>query len=313
MNKQDKIYVAGHNGMVGSAILRALENKGFTNIIYKTSSELDLTRQDEVEKFFEGEKPDYVFLAAAKVGGINANQIYPADFLYVNMMIEGNVIHSAYKNHVKKLLFLGSGCIYPKFATQPIKEEYLLTSELEKTNEAYAIAKIAGLKLCEFYKQQYGCNFISAMPCNLYGEGDNYNLENSHVVPALIRKFHEAKEKGSNEVTMWGTGTAMREFMHVDDVADACLMLMEKYNEYECINVGCGYDITIKELADIIKDIVCFEGNISYDASMPDGTPKKLLDSTKLQNLGFKPKIDLREGLLGVYKNYSLFNENYRK
>lgn len=313
MNKTSKIYIAGHAGLVGSAIWRNLEQQGYTNLIGKRSSELDLTRQKEVEEFFATEKPDYVFLAAAKVGGIHANDIYPADFIYTNMMIEGNVIHAAHINKVKKLMFLGSGCIYPRMAEQPIKEEYLLTSELEKTNEAYAVAKIAGLKLCEYYSKQYGDCFVSAMPCNLYGQGDNYHLENSHVIPALLRKFHEAKEAGSNTVELWGTGTAMREFMHIDDAAAACVLMMDKYSEPSFLNIGYGSDITIKELAAVIGEVVGFSGEITYNSAMPDGTPKKLLDSTKLFALGFRPTIDLKTGLAKVYQDYLVEKENYRK
>lgn len=313
MEKNSKIYVAGHNGLVGSALVRNLQKRGFINIIKKRSNELDLTQQANVEAFFEKEKPEYVFLAAAKVGGINANNIYPAEFIYINLMIEGNVIHSAYKNNVKRLMFLGSGCIYPRIVPQPIKEEYILTAELEKTNEAYAVAKIAGLKLCQYYNKQYGTNYISTMPCNLYGPGDNFNLENSHVVPALMRKLHEAKINKKDEVTLWGTGAAMREFLHVDDMADACVFLMENYYGEDCINVGYGEDITISDLAIMIADIVGFEGDIIYDSSMPDGTPRKLLDSSKLFNLGWRPKVNLREGLADIYQDYLMNNDKYRK
>lgn len=313
MDKNAKIYVAGHGGLVGSAIVRSLKRNGFHNIIGRRSSELDLTRQQDVERFFEEERPEYVFLSAAKVGGINANNTYPAEFIYINLAIECNIIHAAYKYGVKKLMFLGSGCIYPRIVPQPIREEYLLTSELEKTNEAYAIAKIAGLKLCEYYNKQYGTNFISTMPCNLYGEGDNYNLVTSHVVPAFIRKFHDAKVQGAPTVTIWGTGKAMREFLHVDDVADACLYLMENYNGNEWINVGVGEDITIAELAALVKRVVGYEGEIVYDTSMPDGTPRKLLDSSKLFQLGWRPKITLEEGLRRVYQDYLVHSETYRK
>ncbi|EJP21855.1 NAD dependent epimerase/dehydratase family protein [Peptostreptococcaceae bacterium AS15] len=313
MEKNSKIYVAGHNGMVGSAIIRNLQNKGHNNIIFKSSKELDLTRQTDVEDFFALEKPDYVFLAAAKVGGIYINSIEPADFMYINLMIESNVINSAYKNNVKKLCFLGSGCIYPRIVPQPIKESYLLTSELEKTNEAYALAKISGLKMCEFYNRQYKTDYISVMPANLYGYGDNYNLESSHVVPALLRKFHEAKESKSDEVVMWGTGSAMREFLFVDDMADACIFLMDNYSGDECVNVGFGYDITIKELGEKIKEVVGFKGEIVYDSSKPDGTPRKLLDSTKLFSMGWKPKVDIMEGLKLTYDDYLKNKNNYRK
>lgn len=313
MKSTDKIYIAGHRGMVGSAIVRILEAEGFTNLIYRTSSELNLTRQADVENFFATEKPDYVFLAAAKVGGIHANSTYPAQFIYENMMIESNIIHSAYENNVKKLLFLGSSCIFPKLAPQPLKEDYLLSGSLEDTNEAYAVAKIAGLKLCEFYKQQYGCNFISAMPCNLYGTGDNYHPENSHVIPALIRKFHEAKESNAKSVELWGTGTPLREFLHVDDMAKACLYLMENYDGLQFVNVGYGEDLPISELAKIVQETVGFQGKTIYNTNMPDGTPKKLLDCSKLFNLGFKPEISLRDGLKLVYDDYLIFSESYRK
>ncbi|MEQ8715211.1 MAG: GDP-L-fucose synthase [Cyclobacteriaceae bacterium] len=301
MNKQDRIYVAGHRGMVGSAIVRKLKSEGFTNIIVKTSAELDLRNQRSVAEFFAKEKPAYVFLAAAKVGGINANNTYRADFLYDNLMIEANVIHSAYEHDVTKLLLLGSSCIYPKFAEQPIKEESLLTGSLEYTNEPYAIAKIAGIKLCETFRHQYGCNFISAMPTNLYGPNDNYDLENSHVLPALIRKFHTAKVNCDNAVTMWGTGSPLREFLHVDDLAEASIFLMEHYNESDTINVGYGEDLTIAALGKLIQEIVAFEGDVVFDTSKPDGTPKKLMDSGRLNSLGWKPKISLKEGIRQVY------------
>lgn len=304
MEKNSKIYVAGHRGLVGSAIVRNLEERGFTNIIGKTHKELDLTRQDEVEKFFETEKPEYVFLAAAKVGGIQANNTTPAEFIYDNLMIETNIINSAYKNKVKKLLFLGSSCIYPKFAEQPIKEEYLLTGELEPTNEAYAIAKITGIELCKFYRRQYGCDFISAMPTNLYGINDNFDLETSHVLPALIRKFHEAKINNAEEVVMWGTGKPLREFMYVDDLADALVHLMLNYSDEIHVNMGTGKDLTIGKLAEIVKEVVGFEGKIVNDLSKPDGTPRKLLDVSRLESTGWKYKIELKEGIEKVYRWY---------
>ena len=297
MLKTAKIFVAGSRGMVGSAIVRNLEQNGFTNIITKSSKELDLRNQQAVFDFFETEKPEYVFLAAAKVGGIHANNTYPAEFIYDNMMIQNNVIHAAYLNKVEKLFFLGSSCIYPKFAPQPLKEEYLLTGALEPTNEAYAIAKISGLKMCEFYKKQYGCNFISAMPTNLYGINDNFNLQNSHVLPALLRKFIEAKQNNSSEVVVWGSGTPMREFLFVDDLAEACVFLMQNYNDAETVNIGTGEDVTIKELAETIKKTVGFEGDLVFDATKPDGTPRKLLDVSKINNLGWKHKINLQEGI----------------
>lgn len=302
MEKNSKIYIAGHNGMVGSAIIRSLEKEGFNNFIYKTSKELDLRNQAQVESFFEKEKPEYVFLAAAKVGGIHANNTYPGEFIYDNLMIETNIIHSSYKNNVKKLLFLGSSCIYPKFAEQPIKEEYLLTGKLEETNEAYAIAKIAGIELCKFYRRQYGCDFISAMPTNLYGINDNFNLETSHVMPALIRKFHEAKVNNDKEVVMWGTGKPRREFMYVDDLADSLVHLMLNYSEEIHVNLGTGEDIEIGELAKLIKEVVGYEGEIFNDLTKPDGTPRKLLDVTRLNSLGFRHKIKLKEGITSVYK-----------
>ena len=304
MEKNSKIYVAGHRGLVGSAIVRNLEERGFTNIIGKTHKELDLTRQDEVEKFFEIEKPEYVFLAAAKVGGIQANNTTPAEFIYDNLMIETNIINSAYKNKVKKLLFLGSSCIYPKFAEQPIKEEYLLTGELEPTNEAYAIAKITGIELCKFYRRQYGCDFISAMPTNLYGINDNFDLETSHVLPALIRKFHEAKVNNAEEVVMWGTGKPLREFMYVDDLADALVHLMLNYSDEIHVNMGTGKDLTIGELAEIVKEVVGFKGKIVSDLNKPDGTPRKLLDVSRLESTGWKYKTELKEGIEKVYKWY---------
>lgn len=304
MNKDSKIYVAGHRGLVGSAIVRNLEERGYTNIIYRTHKELDLTRQVEVEKFFEEEKPEYVFLAAAKVGGIHANNTRPAEFIYDNLMIESNIIHSAYKYGVKKLLFLGSSCIYPKFANQPIKEEYLLTGELEPTNEAYAIAKITGIELCKFYRRQYGCDFISAMPTNLYGINDNFDLETSHVLPALIRKFHEAKINNQEEVVMWGTGKPLREFMYVDDLADALVHLMLNYSDEIHVNMGTGKDLSIGELAQIVKEVVGYEGKIVNDLTKPDGTPRKLLDVSRLEATGWKYKIELRDGIEKVYKWY---------
>ena len=297
MLKSAKIYVAGSNGMVGSAIVRALKAKGYINLVVKSSKELDLKNQQAVHDFFNQEQPEYVFLAAAKVGGIHANNTYPATFIYDNIMIQSNVIQAAYEFNVKKLLFLGSSCIYPKFAPQPIKEEYLLTGSLEPTNEAYAIAKIAGLKMCQFYKQQYGCNFISAMPTNLFGVNDNFNLENSHVLPALLRKFIEAKQNNKQEVTIWGSGTPMREFLFVDDLAEACLFLMENYNGIETVNIGTGEDVSIKELAETIMKIVGFEGSLIFDASKPDGAPRKLLDVSKINNLGWKHQTSLENGI----------------
>ena len=304
MNKNSKIYVAGHRGLVGSAIVRNLEERGYTNIICRTHKELDLTRQADVEKLFAEEKPEYVFLAAAKVGGIQANNTRPAEFIYENLMIESNIIHSAYKYRVKKLLFLGSSCIYPKFANQPIKEEYLLTGELEPTNEAYAIAKITGIELCKFYRRQYGCDFISAMPTNLYGINDNFDLETSHVLPALIRKFHEAKINNQEEVVMWGTGKPLREFMYVDDLADALVHLMVNYSDEIHVNMGTGKDLSIGELAQIVKEVVGYEGKIVNDLSKPDGTPRKLLDVSRLEATGWKYKTELREGIEKVYKWY---------
>ena len=304
MNKDSKIYIAGHRGMVGSAIHRKLLGLGYTNIITRTSSELDLRVQEPVNEFFETERPDYVFLAAAKVGGIMANNLYRADFLYENLMIQSNVIHSAYATRVSKLMFLGSSCIYPKLAPQPMKEEYLLTGLLESTNEPYAIAKIAGIKMCDAYRAQYGCNFISVMPTNLYGPNDNYDLQNAHVLPTLIRKFHEAKQNGDPAVTIWGTGTPMREFLHADDLAAACVYLMENYNEEGLVNIGTGIDVTITELALMIKEVVGYEGALVYDHTKPDGTPRKLMDVSKLTNLGWKYSIELKEGLKQVYADY---------
>jgi GDP-L-fucose synthase len=304
MNREDKIYVAGHKGLVGSAIVRALHDKGFTNIITRTSSELDLRSQAAVAAFFEREKPQYVFLAAAKVGGIFANSSAPADFIYDNMMIAFNVIHSSYLSGVSKLLFLGSSCIYPKMAAQPIKEEYLLTGALEPTNEAYAIAKISGLELCKFYRHQYGCDFISAMPTNLYGINDNFDICSSHVLPALIRKFHEAKIGNAAEVVLWGTGTPLREFLYVEDLADALLHLMLNYSDEIHINIGTGEDLSINDLALIIKDVIGFEGVLVYDSSKPDGTPRKLLDVSRLSATGWRYKTPLKEGIKKVYKWY---------
>lgn len=302
MKKTSKIYIAGHRGMVGSSILRALKAKGYSNFLLKTSAELDLRNQQAVADFFAFEKPDYVFLAAAKVGGIVANNTYRADFIYENMMIQSNVIHQAYLNGVKKLLFLGSSCIYPKLAPQPLKEEYLLTGLLEPTNEPYAIAKIAGIKMCDAYREQYGCNFISVMPTNLYGPNDNYDLNNSHVLPALLRKFITAKNNGDTAVTVWGTGSPLREFLHADDLADACLFLMQTHNESGLVNIGVGDDISILNLAQLVKQIVGFEGEIITDTSKPDGTPRKLMDVSKLTNLGWKASISLEEGIKKVYK-----------
>ena len=301
MNKEDKIYIAGHRGMVGSAIVRLLEKQGYTNILTKTSKELDLRNQAQVASFFEVEKPDYVFLAAAKVGGIHANNTYRAEFLYDNLMIESNIIHQAYVNECKKLLFLGSSCIYPKMAAQPIHEDSLLTGPLEYTNEPYAIAKIAGIKLCETYRDQYGVDFISAMPTNLYGPNDNYDLNNSHVLPALLRKFHTAKVNNSATVEVWGSGSPLREFLHVDDLAEACFFLMENYSDGQTMNVGYGEDITIKDLALTIKEIVGFEGELVFDSTKPDGTPRKLMSSERIHSLGWSPKIDLKTGISSVY------------
>ncbi|MCX5774191.1 MAG: GDP-L-fucose synthase [Fusobacteria bacterium] len=301
MEKNSKIYIAGHRGMVGSALVRKLNAEGYRNIVVRDSKEFDLRNQQAVNTFFDAEKPEYVFLAAAKVGGIHANNTFPAEFLYDNLMIETNIIHASYMHKVKKLLFLGSSCIYPKFAKQPIKEEYLLDGYLEPTNEAYAIAKITGIELCKFYRRQYGCDFISAMPTNLYGPGDNFNLEISHVMPALIRKIYVAKVSGEKEVVMWGTGTPRREFMHVDDLAAACYHLMEKYSAELHVNMGTGEDIEIGELAKLIKEIVGFEGEIVNDLTKPDGTPRKLLDVSLLNSIGFEHKIELKEGIQAVY------------
>jgi GDP-L-fucose synthase len=305
MEKSSKIYIAGHTGMVGSAILRKFQKEGFTNIVTRMLEELDLRNQMDVQAFFKHERPEYVILAAAKVGGIQANNTYRAEFLYENLMIQNNIIHQSYVYGVKKLLFLGSSCIYPKLAPQPLKEEYLLTGLLEPTNEPYAIAKIAGIKMCDAYRAQYGCNFISVMPTNLYGPNDNYDLQNSHVLPALIRKFHEAKMNNSPSVEIWGTGKPKREFMHVDDLADACFFLMNNYNEPGFINIGIGEDISIKDLAGLIKDITGFQGELKFDTSKPDGTPRKLMDISRLRKTGFKAKIGLIEGISSVYNIYS--------
>ncbi len=303
MQKHDKIFVAGHRGMVGSAIVRKLKKEGFENLALRTSAELDLRSQQAVMNFFESEKPDFVFLAAAKVGGIVANNTYRADFIYENLAIQNNVIHQSYRAGVKKLLFLGSSCIYPKLAPQPIKEEYLLTGELEQTNEPYAIAKIAGLKMCESYHRQYGCQFISVMPTNLYGPNDNYDLNNSHVLPALIRKFYEAVEQNKSEVTIWGSGKPKREFLHVDDLADACFFLMQNYNGEWALNIGTGEDISIAELAELIKGISGFKGKLVFDSSKPDGTPRKLLDVSRIHSLGWKHRINLEEGIRSIWNN----------
>lgn len=301
MNKSDKIYVAGHRGMVGSAIVRRLQQEGYNNIITRTSGQLDLRNQEAVARFFESEKPDYVFLAAAKVGGIVANNTYRADFIYDNLTIQNNLIHQSFLHKVTKLVFLGSSCIYPKLAPQPLSEASLLTGLLEATNEPYAIAKIAGIKMCDAYRAQYGCNFISLMPTNLYGPNDNYDLEKSHVLPALIRKFHTAKEQGLPEVVIWGTGTPLREFLHVDDLADACLFLMDTYNEAGLINVGTGTDLSIKDLAMLVAKIVDYKGRLTFDTSKPDGTPRKLMDVSKLTNLGWQAQIDLEKGIKMTY------------
>ncbi|MEX1133067.1 MAG: GDP-L-fucose synthase [Flavobacteriales bacterium] len=305
MNKTDKIYIAGHRGMVGSAIVRRLQKDGYTNIVTRTSKELDLKEQQAVREFFAEEKPDVVVLAAAKVGGIHANNVYRAQFLYENLMIQNNVIHSAYSNGVKKLLFLGSSCIYPKLAPQPLKEESLLTGLLEQTNEPYAIAKIAGIKMAESYRRQYGVNYISAMPTNLYGPNDNYDLNNSHVLPALIRKFHTAKVTNAPSVEVWGTGSPMREFLHVDDLADACFFLLQNYDEEMFVNIGTGEDLTIKALAEMIQDIVGYEGELKWNTEKPDGTPRKLMDVSRLHNLGWKHRIGLHEGISAVYAEFA--------
>lgn len=301
MNRDAKIYVAGHRGMVGSALVRKLQAEGFTNIVTRLSKELDLRDQVAVAAFFEAEKPDYVFLAAAKVGGIQANNIYRGQFIYENLMIQNNVIHLSYVQGVKKLLFLGSSCIYPKMAPQPLKEDYLLTGTLESTNQPYAIAKIAGIEMCDAYRAQYGCDFISVMPTNLYGPNDNYDLNNSHVLPALIRKFHEAVAEGRNEVVCWGSGTPMREFLHADDLADACYYLMQHYSAPGLVNIGTGTDVTIRELAETVAEITGFQGTIVWDSTKPDGTPRKLMDVSKLHNMGWKHRIELKEGIRQVY------------
>ncbi len=311
MKLTDKIYIAGHRGMVGGAIKRRLETLGYTNIITRASAELDLRVQADVNAFFEEEQPDYVFLAAAKVGGIHANNTYRAEFLYDNLIMESNIIHAAWKNNITKLMFLGSSCIYPKLAPQPLKESSLLTGPLEYTNEPYAIAKIAGIKLCEAYRDQYGCNFISVMPTNLYGVGDNYHPENSHVLPALIRKFHEAKEAGKPVVTVWGTGTPKREFLFADDLADACVYLMLHYDGKELVNIGTGEDLTIRELAETVKEVVCFEGSLEFDTSMPDGTPRKLMDVSKLHGLGWQHSTGLKEGIVAAYADYLKKRQSY--
>ena len=297
MKKDSKIYIAGHNGMVGSAILRYLKFKGFNNLIYANSSELDLRNQQSVKEFFILQKPEYVFLAAAKVGGILANDTYRAEFLYDNLMIQNNVIHQSYKNNVKKLLFLGSSCIYPKLAPQPLKEEYLLSGFLENTNEPYAIAKIAGIKLCEYYRQQYNCNFISAMPCNLYGPNDNYDLRNSHFLPAMFRKFHKAINENIPSVEIWGDGSPLREFLHVDDFADACLFLMQNYDESLFINVGSGIENSIEEIAKMIKRKIGYKGQLVFNHNLPNGTPRKIMDVSRINNLGWTSKITLEQGI----------------
>jgi GDP-L-fucose synthase len=304
VNKTDKIYIAGHKGMVGSAVYRKLKSEGYTHIVGKTSAELNLTNQQAVAEFFVHEKPDYVFLAAAKVGGIVANNTYRAQFIYENLMIQNNIIHQSYVHGVKKLMFFGSSCIYPKLAPQPLKEDYLLSGLLEPTNEPYAIAKISGIKMCEAYRDQYGCNFISVMPTNLYGYNDNYHPENSHVVPALLRKFHEARIHNTPEVIVWGTGSPLREFLFVDDLADAAYMLMQSYNEKDFLNIGCGEDISIKNLAELIKEITGYTGNIVFDATKPDGTPRKLMDVGRLKAQGWSPKINLRDGLKLAYADF---------
>ncbi|KAA8665325.1 GDP-L-fucose synthase [Clostridium sp. HV4-5-A1G] len=309
MEKDSKIYVAGHKGLVGSAIVRNLKKKGYKNIIGRNHSELDLTDQRTVREFFKEERPEYVFLAAAHVGGINANNTSPADFIYINMEIQNNVIKAAHDFKVEKLLFLGSSCIYPKMCPQPIKEEYLLSGYLEPTNEGYALAKIAGLKMCQFFKRQYGDNFISCMPTNLYGPNDNYDLENSHVMPALIRKFHEAKVNNKPEVEIWGTGKPLREFLHVDDMADACVFLMKNYDGERHVNIGTGKEVTIKELAELIKKVVGFAGKLTFNTEKPDGTPRKLLDVSKLNSLGWKYNIELEDG---IKSSYEWFVENYK-
>ncbi|MFI3302600.1 MAG: GDP-L-fucose synthase [Rikenellaceae bacterium] len=303
MDKSSKIYIAGHRGMVGSAILRNLQNRGYSNLVTRTHHELDLTSQAAVNEFFATERPDYVFLAAAKVGGIVANSTYPAQFFYENSMIQNNVLHAAYTHGVKKLMFLGSSCIYPKLADQPMSEDALLTGLLEETNEAYAIAKISGIKMCDYYRKQYGCDFVSVMPTNLYGTGDNYDLQSSHVLPALLRKFHEAKEHGTT-VTLWGTGSPYREFLHADDMADATIFCMLNYSDYGHVNVGSQSEITIKDLAELVKSVVGYEGAIVWDTTKPDGTPRKLMDSSKLYNMGWTPSISFKDGVERTYEEF---------
>jgi GDP-L-fucose synthase len=309
LKKEAKIYVAGHRGMVGSAIVRQLKSQGFQHILVRTSKELDLRNQQAVLDFFQAEKPEYVFLAAAKVGGIVANNTFRADFLYENLAIQNHVIHAAYLNGVTKLMFLGSSCIYPKLAPQPLKESYLLSGYLEPTNEPYAIAKIAGIKMCEAYRAQYGCDFISVMPTNLYGPNDNYDLQNSHVLPAMIRKFHEAKERGDASMELWGSGAPMREFLYADDLAEACMFLMENYSDPELVNIGTGEDVTIKALAETVKNIVGFTGEIRWDVTKPDGTPRKLMDVSKLHQLGWKHQIELADGIRLAYQDFLANNE----
>lgn len=311
MEKNAKIYIAGHRGMVGSAIHRKLVNEGFNNFVFRTSCELDLREQSDVRRFFETERPEYVFLAAAKVGGIMANNIYRAEFLYENLQIQNNIIDNAYRNEVKKLLFLGSSCIYPKLAPQPLHEDSLLTGTLESTNEPYAIAKIAGIKMCEAYRSQYGCDFISVMPTNLYGPNDNYDLNKSHVLPAMIRKFHEAKEENKPFVELWGTGSPLREFLHADDLADACYFLMQNYSEPGFLNIGVGSDVTIKSLAELIQGVVGYEGDIHWNTDKPDGTPRKLMDVSKLHALGWKHKTELAEGIRITYQDFLNKIETY--
>ncbi len=313
MNKTDKIYVAGHRGLVGGAITRQLQSEGYDNLVLRTSQELDLTNQAQVMDFFARERPDYVFLAAAKVGGIHANDTYPAEFIRDNLLIQTNIIDAAYNNQARKLLFLGSSCIYPKFAPQPMQEEHLLTGPLEPTNEWYAIAKIAGIKMCQAYRKQYGFDAISLMPTNLYGPGDNFHPENSHVMPALIRRFHEAKEQGLDKVTVWGTGTPRREFLHVDDLADASVYLMQNYSEAQFINVGVGEDVSIGELAQMVKDVVGFEGELEFDTSKPDGTPRKLLDVSRLQQQGWQARIDFAAGIAETYQWFLQHQGDYRR
>lgn len=302
MDKQARIFVAGHNGMVGAALVRKLIQEGYTNLLLRTKDDLDLRNQQAVNSFFEDTQPEYVFIAAAKVGGIHANNTYRAEFIYDNLMIAANIIHQSYVHGIKKLLFLGSSCIYPKHAPQPLKESYLLTGPLEPTNEPYAIAKIAGIKLCENYRLQYGCNFISAMPCNLYGPNDNYHPENSHVIPSLLRKFYEAKQRELPHVTIWGSGNALREFLHVDDLAEACLLLMQHYNELPFVNVGSGEEISIRELAFMIKEITGYTGELIFDTNYPDGTPRKVLDSSLIREIGWRPRNSLRKGIARVYQ-----------